>query len=156
MRRHDAWSDLHDAGHRRPRTAPAVPRLSLGALAAPQLARRSSRSVHAAAVLDAQHRYGNKRVGRVLSRDATAVRHRPGHPPKLPLKSGQEIDALFDANAFLQQVIASKLGKKYVQKAMKIDSGQAFERAWVAYAKRSFNPVTGKNYTEDEAREYLK
>src|SRR5215218_10839964 len=101
MPRHAAWQDRHEVEQRRTRAAPPAPRLSLGALAAPQLARRGSHAVRAAAVLDAQRRYGNRTVGRVLARDATAVHPHPSVPPKLPLRSGSEIDAIFDANPFL-------------------------------------------------------
>ena len=153
-----AWQDdRHDAGHRRSHATPAVPRLSPGALASPQLARRTSHAVRSAAMLDAQRRYGNRAVGRVLAREAATVpRRHPGLPAKLPLRSAREIDELFDANPFLMSLVDTKLGKGAVRKAMKLDSEKEFERAWVAYAKRSFNPESGKNYTEDEARTYFK
>ena len=157
MLRHAAWQDRHDADHRRAHTARPVPRVSLGALAAPQLARRSSHAVRSAAIVDAQRRYGNRVVGRVLAREAATVpRRHPGVPAKLPLKSGREIDEIFDANPFLNSLVGTRLGKGSVHKAMRLDAEKEFERAWIAYAKRSHNPASGRNYTEDEAREYLR
>jgi len=112
----------------------------------------------AQAVLAAQRAYGNHAVSRVLARDANPALEKrpPARPPKPKLRTGREVDAIFDASPFLKDLVGAKLGKATVAKAMKIDGEAEFERAWIAYAMRSHNPQTDANYTEEEARQYLK
>jgi hypothetical protein len=111
----------------------------------------------ARAVLAAQRAYGNHAVSRILARDANPALEgkRAVRPPKPKLRTGREVDAIFDASPLLKQLAGAKLGRGTIQKAMKIDAEAEFERAWVAYAQRSHNPQTDKNYTEDEARQFL-
>jgi len=75
-------------------------------------------------------------------------------PPKQPLRGGREVDAIFDSTPFLKDLIGAKLGKQKLEKAMRLDDEPSFERAWLAYAQRSINPATGRNFTEREAKDF--
>ncbi len=109
------------------------------------------------AVLRAQRAYGNQAVANVLARDAHAAPRKPPppRPAKQPLREGREIDAIFDASPYFHELVAAKLKKTSVQKAMQIDDDATFERAWIAYALRSYNPRTKQNWTEADAKDYL-
>jgi hypothetical protein len=110
-----------------------------------------------AAAWRAQQLYGNRAVSSVLARDPNpALEKKPtARPPKPPLKSGRELDAIFDASPYFKDLVAAKMKLITLEKAMKLDSEPEFEAAWVDYAKRSYNPQTDKNYTDEEARRYL-
>jgi hypothetical protein len=111
----------------------------------------------AAAVHSAQQRYGNRAVSLLLARDPNpALEQRPAaRPPKPQLRTGREVDAIFDTSPYFKDLVAAKMKKATLAKAMKLDSDAEFETAWIAYAQRSYNPKTEKNYTEDEAKQYL-
>lgn len=118
-------------------------------------ARRRTAPDSVPAVLGAQRASGNRAVARMLARTPNpALERRPARPPKPKLREGREIDAIFDASPFMKDVVGEKLGRQTVEKAMRIDDEPAFERAWLAYAQRSINPATDRNFTEEEAREY--
>lgn len=106
----------------------------------------------------AQQRAGNRAVSGALARDPNpALKKAPvARPPKQELRSGREVDAIFDASAFIKDLVGAKLGKSKVEKVMTIDDEPEFEAAWLAYATRSLNPETGKTFTEAEARSYMK
>jgi hypothetical protein len=109
-----------------------------------------------AAVLEAQQASGNRAVSRVLARDPNpALEKRPPRPPKQKLRGGREVDAIFDSSPFLKDLVGAKLGKQKLEKAMRIDDEAAFERAWLAYAQRSINPATNRNFSEQEARDFM-
>jgi hypothetical protein len=91
----------------------------------------------------------NHALSRILARDQREI------PPKPPLRTGRQVDTIFDTSPFMKDVVGAKLGKGSVSKAMKIDNEKAFEAAWVEYAQRSVNPQTDKNFTEEEARKFL-
>lgn len=109
------------------------------------------------AVLALQRSYGNRAVSQVLARDANPALERAptARPPKPKLRSGREVDAIFDASPYFKDLVGAHLKKVSLAKAMKLDDENAFEAAWVEYAKRSFNPDTNANYTEEEAKRYL-
>lgn len=109
------------------------------------------------AVRSAQQRYGNRAVSLLLARDPNpALEKKPtARPPKPKLRSGREVDAIFDSSPYFKDLVAAKLKKVTLEKAMKLDGEAAFEHAWIDYAKRSYNPKTDANYTEDEAKQYL-
>jgi hypothetical protein len=129
----------------------AVPALSARELSAP-----GSHAARVAAAFGAQQTHGNRAVSRVLARDPNpALEKRPTvRPPKQALRGGREVDAIFDSSPFLKDLIGAKLGKQKLEKAMKLDDEAAFERAWLAYAQRSINPATGRNFTEKEAKDF--
>jgi len=109
------------------------------------------------AVLRAQRAYGNQAVANVLARDTAHAAPRkppPPRPPKPPLREGREVDAIFDASPYFHDLVAGKLGKTSMQRVMLIDDEATFERNWVAYAIRSYNPRTQKYWTEQEARDF--
>jgi hypothetical protein len=110
-----------------------------------------------AAVRDAQRLYGNHAVSRVLARDPNPAleQKRTVRPPKPKLRSGREVDAIFDTSPYFKDLVAAKMKKITLEKAMKLDDAAAFERAWVEYAMRSYNPDTKQTYTEEEAKRYL-
>jgi hypothetical protein len=91
----------------------------------------------------------NHALSRLLARDPKPI------PPKPPLRTGRQVDTIFDTSPFMKDVVAAKLGKGAIAKAMKIDNDAAFEKAWVGYAQRSVNPQTDKNFTEEEAKQFL-
>jgi hypothetical protein len=129
----------------------AAPALSKRELGAP-----GSHAARVAAVFAAQRTHGNRAVSRVLARDPNpALEKRPtARPPKQKLRGGREVDAIFDSSPLLKDLIGAKLGKQKLEKAMRLDDEAAFERAWLAYAQRSINPATGRNFTEQEARDF--
>ena len=131
--------------------------VELETLAAPELAARGSEAARVAVARSAQQRYGNQAVSRMLARTPNpALEKGPTiRPPKPKLRTGREVNAIFDASPLLKDLVGAKLGKASMEKAMKIDSEAEFERAWIAYAMRSYNPETNGNYTEEEARRYL-
>ena len=137
--------------------AVAEPRLDPEALLAPELAARGSQRARVDAARSAQQAYGNHAVSRLLARDPNPAleRGRTVRPPKPPLRSGREIDAIFDSSPYFKDLVGAKMKKLNLEKAMRIDGVAEFEAAWVDYAKRSYNPTTNANYTEDEAKRYL-
>lgn len=126
------------------------------ALSARELGARGSYAARVAAAYGAQRSLGNHAVTRVLARDPNPALKRGAteRPPKQKLRTGREVDAIFDASPFLKDLVGAKLGKHKLQKAMKIDDEAAFERAWLEYAQRSINPKTNHNFTEQEAKEF--
>jgi hypothetical protein len=92
----------------------------------------------------------------VLARDPNpALEKRPtARPPKQKLRAGREVDAIFDASPFLKDLVGAKLGKQKLAKAMKLDDEAAFQKAWLKYARRSINPATNRNFTEEEAKDF--
>jgi hypothetical protein len=121
------------------------------------LAGRGGHVARVAAARAAQQGLGNHATSRVLARDPNPAleQRRTPRPPKPKLRSGREVDAIFDASPYMKELIGAKLNKGAISKAMKIDDEAEFERAWIAYAKRSHNPETDAGYTEKEARDYL-
>jgi hypothetical protein len=109
------------------------------------------------AVLALQRYYGNRAVSQVLARDANpALERRPTvRPPKPKLRTGREVDAIFDSSPYFKDLVGAHMKKVTLAKAMKVDDEATFETAWVEYAKRSYNPDTQANYTEEEAKRYL-
>jgi hypothetical protein len=99
----------------------------------------------------------NHALSRILARDPNPkLEHKPtARPAKQPLRGGREVDAIFDTSPYLKDLVGAKLRKVSVSKAMKIDDEAAFERAWIAYAKRSINPQTDRNFSEEEARDFM-
>jgi hypothetical protein len=112
----------------------------------------------ASLTLFAQQRAGNRAVAGALARDPNPalVREPTRRPAKLPLKTGREVDAIFDSSPYLKDLVGAKLRKVSLEKQMVLDEDDAFEAAWLEYAQRSYNPATNAHYTEDEARTYLK
>jgi hypothetical protein len=107
----------------------------------------------------AQQRIGNRAVSGVLARDPNpALKKSPTpRPPKPKLKTGREVDVIFDTSPYLKDMVGEKLRKVSLEKTMVLDEDAAFEAAWVEYAKRSVNPDTGKQFgDDDEARAFLK
>jgi hypothetical protein len=150
-RRHREGSRPHEEALAEAEGSEAVPALSARELSAP-----GSHAARVAAVFGAQQAHGNRAVSRVLARDPNPkLERRPPPPPKQKLRGGREVDAIFDSSPFLKDLIGAKLGKQKLEKAMKLDDEATFERAWLAYAQRSINPATGKNFTEDEARAFM-
>jgi len=105
----------------------------------------------------AQRAFGNHAVTRMLARDENPKleKQRTAPPPRQPLRAGREVDAIFDTSPYFRDLVGAKLKKLTLDKAMKIDDEARFKTAWVDYAKRSHNPVTQKNYTEQEALDFL-
>jgi hypothetical protein len=120
-------------------------------------AARRGEPAPAEAVLMAQRGYGNHAVSRVLARDPNPALEskRAVRPPKPKLRTGREVDAIFDASPYFKDLVGAKMKKVTLEKAMRLDDDATFEAAWVEYAKRSYNPDTKQNYTEDEARRYM-
>ncbi len=106
----------------------------------------------------AQRRAGNRAVAGVLARDPNPalVKEPTKRPVKLPLKTGREVDAIFDSSPYLKDLVGAKLRKVSLEQQMVLDEEDAFEAAWLEYAQRSYNPATGKPYSEEEARAYMK
>jgi hypothetical protein len=107
----------------------------------------------------AQQRIGNRAVSGVLTRDPNpALTKAPTpRPPRPTLKTGREVDVIFDTSPYLKDLVGEKLRKVSLEKTMVLDDDGAFEAAWVEYAKRSVNPDTGKQFGDDaEARAFLK
>ncbi len=150
-RRHREGSHPHEDARGETERIEAVPALSARDLGAP-----GSHAARVAALFGAQRTLGNRAVGRVLARDHNPALEKrpPTRPPKPKLRGGREVDAIFDSSPFLTRLIGARLGKQKLEKAMKIDDEAAFERAWLAYAQRSINPATGRNFTEQEARDF--
>jgi hypothetical protein len=141
--REEAWGEAE-----RTEAAPA--------LTARELSAPGSHAARVAAAFGAQRGYGNRAVSRVLARDPNpALEKRPtARPPKQKLRGGREVDAIFDSSPLLKDLVGAKLGKQKLEKAMKLDDEAAFERAWLAYAQRSINPATNRNFTEQEAKDF--
>lgn len=125
-------------------------------LTAPGLTAPSSLVARAQAARSAQERIGNRSVSRVLARDPNPdLKKAPTPPP--PLKTGREVDVIFDTSPYLKDLVGSKLKKVSLEHDMVIDDEAAFEQAWLDYAKRHLNPDTGQNFADDaEARAFLK
>jgi hypothetical protein len=107
----------------------------------------------------AQQRIGNRAVSGVLAREPNpALKKAPApRPPKPKLKTGREVDVIFDTSPYLKDMVGEKLRKVSLEKTMVLDGDAAFETAWVEYAKRSVNPDTGQTFGDDvEARAFLK
>lgn len=119
--------------------------------------RRRERSVERQEELPVLAGLSNHALSRVLARDPNPkLEHKPtARPPKQPLRGGREVDAIFDASPYLKDLVGAKLRKVSLAKTMKIDDEAAFERAWIAYAKRSINPQTDRNFSEQEARDFM-
>jgi hypothetical protein len=111
----------------------------------------------AAVVLALQRTAGNHAVARILARDANPAleRHPTVRPPKPPLKSGREVDAIFDASPFFKDLVGARLKKLPLAKIMKLDAEPQFEAAWIEYAMRSFNPETNQKFTKEEAKSFV-
>jgi hypothetical protein len=109
------------------------------------------------AVLALQRSYGNRAVSQVLARDPNPALERAPtvRPPKPKLRTGREVDAIFDTSPYFKDLVGARMKKVSLAKAMKLDDEGTFETAWVAYAKRSYNPDTNAYYTEEEAKRYL-
>jgi hypothetical protein len=122
--------------------------------AEPRAARRPGA---AAAVLDLQRGYGNHAVTRMLARNPNpALERNPTiRPPKPPLKSGRDVDAIFDSSPFFKDLVGAKLKKLPLAKAMKLDAEPQFEAAWIEYAMRSYNPETQQKFTLEEAKAFV-
>ena len=75
--------------------------------------------------------------------------------PKPPLRTGGEVDTIFDTSPYLKDLVGSKMRKVSLAKIMKIDNEAAFEKAWLEYARRSINPATDRNFSQDEAKSFL-
>lgn len=101
--------------------------------------------------------YGNHAVTRMLARDANpALERNPTvRPSKPPLKSGREVDAIFDASPFFKDLVGDRLKKQPLAKAMKLDDEPQFEKAWLEYAVRSYNPDTGEKFSKEEAKTFM-
>ncbi len=99
----------------------------------------------------------NHALARVLARNPNPAleRNLTVRPPKPPLKSGREVDAIFDASPFFKDLIGAKLKKLPLAKAMHLDDEHVFEAAWVEYAQRSFNPDTNRKFNAEEARAFM-
>jgi hypothetical protein len=150
-RRQREGSRPHEDARDEAQRTEAVP-----ALSARELSEPGSHSARLAAAFGAQRALGNRAVSRMLARDPNPkLEKRPPPPPKQKLRGGREVDAIFDSSPFLKDLIGAKLGKQKLEKAMKLDDEATFERAWLAYAQRSINPATGKNFTEDEAKAFM-
>src|SRR4051794_30977730 len=110
-----------------------------------------------AAIRSAQQLIGNHAVSRVLARDPNPKLepHPTVRPPKPKLRAGREVDAIFDTSPYFKDLVGAKMKKITLAKAMKIDGEAAFESAWLEYAQRSLNPNTEKNFTADEAKQFM-
>jgi hypothetical protein len=110
-----------------------------------------------AAIRAAQQGWGNRAVSQFLARDANPALERgpTARPAKPRLRTGREVDAIFDSSPYLKDLVGAKLRKVSVAKVMTIDDEAGFETAWVEYAERSINPETGQNFTAEEAKRYL-
>jgi len=98
----------------------------------------------------------NAALARVLARDPNPKLEERKQPEKQPVRAGAEIDEIFDSSPYFAALVAGKVGKgQTIEKAMRLDSDADFEKAWVAYAIGTPNPGTQKNFTEDEARDWL-
>jgi hypothetical protein len=75
--------------------------------------------------------------------------------PKPPLRTGKQVDTIFDTSPYLKDLVGSKMRKVNLAKIMKIDSEAAFKTAWLEYAQRSINPATDRNFSEQEAESWL-
>jgi hypothetical protein len=110
-----------------------------------------------AAIRDAQQLFGNHAVSRVLARDPNpALERQPtARPVKQKLRGGREVDAIFDTSPYFKDLVGAKMKKITLAKAMKVDDESTFEAAWLEYAQRSINPNTDKNFTADEAKQFM-
>ncbi len=119
-----------------------------------RLEQAQSAPLRVAMVRQAQHAYGNRAVGRMLSRVPNpALEAKPaiGH------KTGKEVDAYLDASPFFKKLVADavKAGKKadgHVHIYTKAD----FLTKCEAYLKGKENPNTGAVFTDAEATEFAK
>jgi len=75
--------------------------------------------------------------------------------PKPPLRTGKQVDTIFDTSPFLKDLVGSKMRKVNLAKIMKIDNEVAFKSAWLEYAQRSINPATDRNFSAEEAENWL-
>src|SRR5262245_29868567 len=99
----------------------------------------------------------NHALARVLARNPNpALERNPTvRPPKPPLKSGRQVDAIFDASPFFKDLVGAKLKKLPLSKAMHLDDEHVFEAAWIEYAMRSVNPETNHNFSREEAKAFI-
>ncbi|MDX6630064.1 MAG: hypothetical protein QOH00_2310 [Gaiellales bacterium] len=125
-------------------------------LMAPELAAPSSLVARTEAARSAQQQAGNRAVSRVLARDPNRTLRKPPTPPP-PLRSGREVDLIFDTSPYLKDMVGEKLRKVSLEHEMVVDEESAFDAAWLDYAKRHVNPDTGKQFADDvEARAFAK
>jgi hypothetical protein len=87
----------------------------------------------------------NQALSRLLARQ----------PQKQPLRTGKQVDTIFDTSPFLKDLVGSKMRKISLAKIMKIDNEAAFKTAWLAYAQRAINPATDRNFSPEEAENWL-
>ncbi len=73
--------------------------------------------------------FSNHALARVLARNPNpALERNPTvRPAKPPLKSGREVDAIFDASPFFKDLIGARLKKLPLAKAMHLDDEHVFE-----------------------------
>lgn len=76
-------------------------------------------------------------------------------PQKQPLRTGKQIDTIFDTSPYLKDLVGAKMRKVSLAKIMKIDNEAVFKKAWLEYAQRSVNPATDRNFSEEEAENFL-
>ena len=88
----------------------------------------------------------NHALSRLLARQPSA---------KQPLKTGKQVDTIFDTSEYLKDLVGAKMRKVSLAKIMKIDNEAAFKRAWLEYAQRSINPATDRNFSPEEAENFL-
>ena len=125
-------------------------------LAAPELAAPSSIVARTEAARSAQRQVGNRAVSRVLARDPNEKLVKAPMPPP-PIRTGREVDVIFDTSPYLKDLVGAKLRKVSLEHDMVVDEEGAFDHAWVEYAKRHINPDTGKLFADDaEARAFAK
>ena len=99
----------------------------------------------------------NHALARVLARNPNPAleRNLTVRPPKPPLQSGRQVDAIFDASPFFKDLVGAKLKKLPLSKSMHLDDEHVFEAAWVEYAMRSVNPDTNRKFTREEAIAFI-
>jgi hypothetical protein len=99
----------------------------------------------------------NHALARVLARNPNpALERNPTmRPPKPPLQSGRQVDAIFDSSPFFKDLVGAKLKKMPLTKVMHLDDEHVFEAAWIEYAMRSVNPETNQKFSREEAKAFI-
>ena len=99
----------------------------------------------------------NHALARVLARNPNPALERDPtmRPPKPPLQSGRQVDAIFDASPFFKDLVGAKLKKLPLAKVMHLDDEHVFEAAWIEYAMRSVNPETNRKFSREEAKAFI-